>query len=152
MRIALATLHLLGMAIAVGAIYVRARVMNSLGDIAALKRGLTADTWWGISFLLLLVTGLWRAFGSVEKSSAYYWSHHVFYAKMGLLIAILALEVWPMVTLIRWRIADGRGGLPPMESMRPIGKRIARISDVQAVLLVGIVVAAVMLARGYGTR
>lgn len=152
LRITLAVAHLLGMAIAVGSVYSRARAFNDLRDRDGLRRGFLADNWWGISFGVLLGTGLWRAFASLEKTSSYYWSNHVFYAKMGLLAAILLLEIWPMVTLIRWRAASGKGVLPEIDTLRGTGKRIARISDVQLLLLVGIVTAAAMMARGYGAR
>jgi putative membrane protein len=32
----------------------------------------TADSFWGIAALLWIVTGLWRAFGGLEKGSDYY--------------------------------------------------------------------------------
>lgn len=152
LRIALAVVHLVGMAVAVGSVYSRARALNDLRDRDSLRRGFVADNWWGISFGILVATGLWRALASLEKTSSYYWSNHVFYAKMGLLAAILLLEIWPMVTLIRWRAAAGRGTLPEIETLRGAGKRIARVSDVQLLLLLGLVTAAVMMARGYGSR
>ncbi|MEX2152250.1 MAG: DUF2214 family protein [Gemmatimonadaceae bacterium] len=152
LRIALAVVHLGGMAIGVGAIYSRARALNRVADGDTLRRGLIADTWWGISFLLLLVTGLWRAFAGLEKSPSYYWNNQVFWTKMGLLAAILTLEVWPMITLIRWRIAQGRGALPSTDALGPTARRIARISDVQMLFLFAMIVAAVMMARGYGFR
>lgn len=152
LRIALAVVHLVGMAMAFASIERRARALGNLRDRDALRRGLIADTWWGISAIVLIVSGLWRAFASLEKTSSYYWTNHVFYAKMGLLAAILALEIWPMITLIRWRIAIGRETLPEVEALRPAARRIARLSDVQLLLLVGMIVAAVMMARGYGAR
>ena len=51
-----------------------------------------------------LVTGVWRPIAGTEKSTAYYLSNYAFNAKMGMFIAILALEAWPMMTLIRWRM------------------------------------------------
>ena len=150
LRIALAVLHLLGMAFAVASIERRARSLGKLRDLDTLRRAFIADTWWGITAGVLIATGLWRAFGSMEKTSSYYWTNHVFYAKMGLLAAILLLEIWPMVTLIRWRAAQGKGALPDVEALQPTARRIARISDAQLLLLIGIITAAVMMARGYG--
>ena len=150
LRIALAVVHLLGMAIGLGSVYARARTLNRLDEPGDLRRGLIADNWWGISAAILISTGLWRVFGSMEKASSYYWSNHVFYAKMGFLVLILVLEIWPMVTLIRWRIAQQRGTLPDLDAIRPAARRIARISDVQTLLLLGLITAAVMMARGFG--
>src|SRR4051812_39510482 len=100
LRIALAVLHLLGFSIAVASLYGRALVFSDVTDRAALHRGFRADNWWGISALLLVATGLWRALGSMEKASSWYWANHVFQAKMALLALVVILEVWPMITLL----------------------------------------------------
>ena len=152
LRIALAVLHLLGFGIGLGSVFARARAMNDLAKPGALGRGLIADNWWGVSAVMLITTGLWRAIGSIEKTSSYYWTNRAFMGKMSLLGLILLLELWPMITLIRWRVAKRRGSLPVPEALAPTGKRIARISDIQTLLLVGMVVAATMMARGFGTR
>jgi len=60
--------------------------------------------------------------------------------------AILFLEFGPMIALIRWRGAVARGGVPDTRA----ASRFARISFVQAVLVVLMVVAATAMARGYG--
>lgn len=151
MRLTLAILHLLALGIGLGAIYGRARALNKVGeDPTALHRAFAADAWWGVAFMLWLSTGLWRWFGSMEKSASYYMTNHIFYAKMGFLLVILALEIWPMQTLIRWRVAARKGTLPA--DIGVTGKRLARVSDVQTLLIVCMVVAAVAMARGYGAR
>jgi putative membrane protein len=66
---------------------------------------------------------------------------------MFLFVAILGLEIWPMVTFIGWRIRLGKG--EPIDTSR--GRTFARISVVQAFLVVGIVFLAVAVARGPGT-
>jgi len=65
---------------------------------------------------------------------------------MVLLVAILALEVWPMVTLIKWRIRLGRGEAFDGSA----APAIARISMMQAGLVVLMVLAAAAMARGLG--
>jgi len=65
---------------------------------------------------------------------------------MGLLAAILVLELGPMIALIRWRTAVARGGVPD----RRAASRFARISFVQGILVVLMVLAATAMARGYG--
>lgn len=151
LRITLAVLHLLALGIGLGAVYARARALHRL-DAApdAVRRAFAADAWWGVAALLWIGTGLWRALAGTEKASAYYWSNHVFYAKMGLLVVVLLLELVPMTTLIGWRRAVAAGTLPAPAALAPRARRLARISDVQTLLVVAIVVAAVMMARGYG--
>ena len=153
LRIALAAVHLLALGAGLGAIHSRARALGQVSVAPdALNRAFVADTWWGVAFLLWVITGLWRALAGTEKVSTYYWSNHVFYAKMGLLAIILALEIWPMVTLIRWRIANRTKTLPAPSELAPTANRLARVSDVQTLLIIAMVVAAVMMARGYGAR
>jgi putative membrane protein len=153
LRIALAATHLLALGIGLGAIWSRARAMNALESMpGALRRAFAADTWWGIAAALWIGTGLARALAGTEKSPDYYWSNHVFLAKMGMLVLVIVLELWPMVTLIRWRRAQGKGGLRSAAELSRTGRLIARISDVQTLLVIGMVVAATMMARGYGAR
>ena len=66
-------------------------------------------------------------------------------AKMTLFLLIVVLEVWPMITLIRWRM---RKAQPSAET----AKRIAVISYVEAALVAAIALAAVSMARGLGAR
>ena len=152
LRITLAVLHLVALGIGLGAVYGRGRSANRLGESPqTLRATFAADNWWGFAALLWISTGLWRAFAGTEKASSYYWSNHVFYAKMGLLALIFVLELFPMITLMGWRKASQRGLIDSNQLARK-GRIIARISDVQLLLVIGMVIAAVMMARGYGAR
>jgi putative membrane protein len=71
---------------------------------------------------------------------------------MALLVLILALEMWPMITLIRWRVVLGRGGAPATVAPEATARRIGAISFTQAALVVLMVCAAVGMARGFGTH
>jgi putative membrane protein len=99
---------------------------------------------------LWIGTGLWRWLAGIEKGLEYYNRNHLFLAKMGFLAIVLALEVWPMVTLIRWRIASKRGTAARELAPPATARRIAAISFVQAVLVVAMVFLAAGMARGYG--
>ena len=112
-------------------------------DQRSLKRALVADTWWGVAAITWLVTGLWRLLAATEKSTSYYLSNYAFFAKMAMFVAILALEAWPMMTLIRWRIATRE------PNARDAG-RIEVISYVECALVIGMVFAGVAMARGFG--
>jgi len=142
----LAAFHLLALGVGLGAVWARARALQAPLDVPGLRRVFYADTWWGIAALLWIGTGLGRAFGGFEKGSFYYLHNHLFWAKMGLLAAILVLELGPMLALIRWRAAVARGGVPDARA----ASRFARISVVQAILVVLMVLAATAMARGYG--
>jgi putative membrane protein len=147
LRWMLAAVHLLGFGIGLGAVWARARSVASRPlDQPALRRTFAADSWWGLSALLLIGTGLWRLLAGTEKPTGYYLANHVFYTKLALLAGILLLELWPMVTLIRWRVLVAKGTLPDTAA----AGAIARISYLQALLLIGIVLAATAMARGIG--
>ena len=153
LRITLAALHLLALGIGFSAVIGRAVALRQRPASAeSLRRAFHFDTQWGIAAGLWIGTGLWRWLGAVEKSAGYYNANHIFLTKMALLLLILALEVWPMITLIRWRVVMGRGGSAEMVADPAAAARIATISRVQAVLVVLMVFAATAMARGYGAR
>lgn len=108
----LATFHLLALGIGLGAVWARGRALQSELDPGGLRRLFLADTVWGLAALLWIGTGLWRLLAGLEKSTAYYLHSHVFLTKMALLAMVLLLEVWPMVSLIRWRLRLSRGEAP----------------------------------------
>ena len=141
-----AAAHLLGLGLGLGAIWSRSRALKDPSNPENIQRAIFADTLWGIAALLWISTGLARAFAGLEKGSAYYLSSNAFWVKMILLGLVLALEFWPMITLIRWRIRLGRGQAIDTRHAR----RFAQISAIQAVLVVAIVFAATAMARGIG--
>jgi putative membrane protein len=142
----LATLHLLALGIGLGAVWTRAQALRGPLDAAAFRRVFHADAWWGLSGVLWLVTGLLRAFGGYEKGTDYYVHSHVFMTKMLLFVVVLALEFPTMIALIRWRAQLGRGQAPDTCT----AGRLARMSLVQAVAIVVMVLAATAMARGIG--
>jgi putative membrane protein len=162
LRLTLAWLHLVALGIGLWAVLARGRALREavreLPAVGALRRAFLADSHWGVAALLWIGTGLWRYLGATEKTTAYYNGNHIFLTKMTLLAVILVLEVWPMMTLIRWRLVVGRAqsggagdvvaaGIDPSAA-----RRIATISSVQGVIIVVMVFTAVAMARGYGAR
>ena len=145
LRLLLAATHLLALGIGLGAVWARSRALRGIIDNAALRRAFAADAWWGVAAVLWLGTGLARLFAATEKSVDYYMRNPLFHVKMGLFVLILALEIWPMVTLMRWRRALGRNQSATFGAAR----RIARISVIEAFIVVLIVVVAAALPRGY---
>lgn len=140
----LAALHLLGLGIGLGAVWTRSRALRGPLDATGLRRVFVADAWWGAAAGVWLVTGLWRLFGSLEKSTDYYLQSPAFMAKMSMFVLVVALEVLPMMTLIRWRASLRRG--EPVDTAR--AGTLARISALQAILVVAMVFAATAMARG----
>jgi putative membrane protein len=155
LRLLLATLHLLALGIGLGAVWARARTLGGPLDRSALRRAFAADSWWGIAAALWIITGLWRLLAGTEKVTSYYLHNHAFFAKMGFFVLILVLEIWPMVTLVRWRRVTANAGAGSVEATGvavdvTAARRIATISYIEAALVICMVAAAVMMARGYG--
>lgn len=146
LRWVLASLHLVALGVGLGAIVARAGALRGTPVGPHLSRVLLADALWGGAALLWISTGLWRAFGGVEKGTNYYLHNNAFWIKMSLLGLILALEVWPMITLVRWRRSHAQ--------KQPIdfapARAMSNISWLQALLVVAMVFAAAAMARGLG--
>lgn len=144
----LAWLHLLTLALGFWAILERSRALRGTLDDAGLRRVFFTDNFWGLSAALWLGTGLWRLLAGLDKPIEYYLGNHWFLAKMGAFVVIVALEVWPMATLIRWRLARRRDEMPDTSPARAL----ARIGSIQHGLLTLMVLAAAAMARGFGDR
>ncbi len=114
-------------------------------DSVVLQRLFQADGLWGLAAVLWLVTGLSRAFGRVEREPAFYLRNGFFWVKMGLFVLVLALEILPMVTFIRWRVAKSRGSAPAIGAGF---STLIALNDAEVVLIVIIPFVAALMARG----
>ncbi|MBI1737296.1 MAG: DUF2214 family protein [Candidatus Rokubacteria bacterium] len=139
-------LHVLTVALGLGSVFARGRALRGPLDDAGFRRLFVADGLWGVAALLFLATGLWRAFGGLEKGAAFYLGSHMFWTKMTLFVAIVLLELWPMTTFIGWRRARGRGATPDTSRARAL----YIVNHVQMLLAVLMVFVASFMARGFG--
>lgn len=140
----LASIHLLALGIGLGAVVARALLLRSDVLATRLPHVFLADGLWGGAALLWISTGLWRAFGGVEKGTAYYLNSDAFWIKMSLLGLILVLEIRPMITLVRWRRLQAH----ERAIDRTVARSLSTMSLIQAVLVVAMVFAATAMARG----
>ena len=140
-------LHVLALAIGLPAVYLRGRALKGPLDADGFRRLFAADTLWGVAALLWLATGLLRAFGGLEKGSAFYLSSRLFWVKMALFGLIVMLEVAPMPAFIRWRMQLKRGQAPDT-SRAPA---FYLVNHIQMALVVLMVFVAAFMARGFGT-
>lgn len=141
----LASLHLLVLPLGLSAVWLRGRALRRTRDAVDLPSVFVADNLWGIAALLWIVTGLARLLGGFEKATSYYLHDSMFQLKMGVFLVIFLLEIWPMATLIRWRLALHRGQVPNLAAAGTFGW----ISFVETGLLIVMVVAATAVARGF---
>jgi putative membrane protein len=138
--------HVLALAIGLPAVYLRGRALRAPLDDAGFRRLFAADAVWGVAAALWLATGLLRAFGGLEKGAAFYLGSRLFWLKMALFLLVVALEIRPMLTFIRWRAA------------RRAGRRVDTaaagalyvVNHVQMAIVVVMVFVASFMARGFG--
>ena len=140
----LSALHVLALGIGLGAVVARGRGLRRVarGELDAVPSVLTADSLWGLAALLWLATGLMRAFGGIEKSPDFYLYNGFFRLKMGLFVAILLLEIAPMLTLIGWRLRKTE----PIDPAR--AAILVRLNDAETALVIVIPFVAAAMARG----
>jgi putative membrane protein len=141
-------LHVLALALGLPSVFLRGRALRGPLDDQGLRRLFAADTVWGVAALLWISTGLLRAFGGLEKGSQFYLTSPLFWVKMALFAAVLLLEIWPMVTFIRWRRARRRREAPDTRRARSLYV----VNHLEMGLVVVMVFVASFMARGFGLR
>jgi putative membrane protein len=141
-------LHVLAIAIGLPAVYLRGRALRAPLDASSYRRLFAADTAWGVAAILFVITGPLRAFGGLEKGTQFYLHSRLFWLKMALFVAIVVLEVWPMITFIRWRVVRGKGQTPDTSRARTL----YMVTHVQLTLMVLMVFVAAFMVRGFGLR
>jgi len=140
----LSLLHLLALPLGLGGIFLRGRALESKPlDPAGLSRLFAADTAWGVAALLWVTTGILRVFFQ-GKDPEFYLRNGLFWGKVAGFLLVFALEIWPMVTFIRWRLARAKS--------RPIDfapvPRLQAINRLELGLTVLIFAMAPFMARG----
>jgi putative membrane protein len=139
-----AALHYLALAIGLPAVFLRGRALAAPPDAPGLRRLFAADAAWGLAAALWVATGLWRAFGGLEKGSAFYLHSPLFLLKMALFAAVVALEIWPMTVLAGWRRAHRRG--QAVDTRR--ARALFHVNHAQLAIVVLMVFVASAMARG----
>jgi len=142
------SLHVLALAIGLPSVWWRGRALKGRLDAEGLRQLFVADSLWGIAALLWIVTGLLRAFGGLEKGTEFYLHSPLFWVKMALFAGVLMLEIWPMLTFIRWRGQLRRGRAPDTSRARTFYV----LNHVEMGIVVVMVFVASLMARGIGYR
>lgn len=145
-----AAIHLLSLVLGVTALVRRAaaiEVVRTTRDEAQLGRVFFWDNVYGGVAVVWLGSGVYRAFGGLEKGAAYYLGNHVFWLKMLALVALLGAEAFIAVRLVRYRIEKSKK--QPLD-WKPLDG-LSRLHRVEWALILVMVVSAVFMARGVGT-
>ncbi len=148
LRVVVAAVHFLSLAIGVAANLARYHALSDPTDPARRRQLFTADNVSGLVAITWIGSGVWRAFGGLEKGTGYYLGNPVFHAKLGLIGLAFAFEMWPMVAFIRWRYAERRGDA--IDARRaPLFRRLI-VGEMIATALA--IVCASAMAQGVGAR
>jgi putative membrane protein len=139
----LSAIHVLTLALGLGAVFIRGRALARPLDDAGWRRLLAADNLWGVAAGLWIASGLGRLFYG-GKEPTFYWHNGFFWVKLALFGLVFALELTPMMTFIRVRSAQKRGTALPRFSVTAY----RRINQAEVVLVVAIVFVAAFMARG----
>jgi putative membrane protein len=139
----LSAIHVLTLALGLGAVFIRGRALARPLDDAGWQRLLAADNAWGIAAGLWIASGLGRVFFG-GKEPGFYWHNGFFWVKLALFGLVAALEVRPIMTFMRVRSARRRSTPLPRFSI----EAHRRINSAEVVLVVAIVFVAAFMARG----
>jgi putative membrane protein len=139
----LSAVHVLTLALGLGAVFMRGRALASSFDEVEWQRLLAADNLWGAAAGLWIASGLGRVFFG-GKEPSFYWHNGFFWVKLALFGLVFALELTPMITFIRVRSARRRSA--PLRRFSVEAYR--RINSAEVVLVVAIVFVAAFMARG----
>jgi putative membrane protein len=139
----LSAVHVLALALGLGAVFSRGRALARPLDDAGWRRLLAADNAWGIAAGLWVASGLARVFFG-GKEPGFYWRNGFFWLKLALFGLVFVLELTPMVTFMRVRSAQRRRAALPRFSV----EAFRRINAAELALVVTIVFVAAFMARG----
>ena len=139
----LSAVHVLTLALGLGAVFLRGRALARPLDDAGWRRLLAADNAWGVAAGLWIASGLARVFFG-GKEPGFYWRNGFFWLKLALFGLVFLLELTPMVTFMRVRSAQRRRAALPRFSV----DAFRRINTAELALVVAIVFVAAFMARG----
>lgn len=143
-----AVVHLISLPLGVAALMLRAHALRLAEAPQQLKRVFHWDNLYALVAVFWIGSGLYRAFGGIEKGTAYYLANHAFWTKMLLLLVLLGAESVVMVALVRYRIRLARGQPVTFERKRTLILH----HWIELWAIVGMVAVAVLMARGVGFR
>jgi putative membrane protein len=139
----LSAIHVLTLALGLGAVYLRGRALSSTLDDPGWQRLLAADTAWGVAAALWITSGLARVFWG-GKEPGFYWHNGFFWVKLALFGLVFVLELKPMVTFMAVRSARRRAAPPPQFPV----DAYRRLNSAEVVLVIAIAFVAAFMARG----
>ncbi|MEE8364676.1 MAG: DUF2214 family protein [Gammaproteobacteria bacterium] len=130
-----------------GALVLQLALISESLSVETALRIQRADRAYGIAAAMVLLFGFLRVF-MFDKGADYYFSNTYFLLKLGLLVAVGLLSIYPTLTYLRWNQVLNRGEAPELLAQSALGLR--RLIHYQLVGIIGVLLCASLVARGYG--
>ena len=112
------------------------------------ERLVRVDLIYGIAAILVLLSGLARTYWGI-KGGGWYWTNWLLHLKLGMFVGVALMSIKPTLMFRRWhRELKATGALPGEAQVREARKWVM----VQAHVIAIIPIAAVFLARGFGSK
>jgi len=148
MNIFIPYLHYIGIMTLMGALIAEHLMMKPGMRKSEINSLSAVDAIYGISAILVLVTGLLRWFIVDPKGADFFTHNHMFHVKVTLFIIMAILSIFPTIRIMKWRKkAKSEPNFEP--STKDVKKQLMFIR-IELLLIVVIPLLAVMVARGTG--
>ncbi len=139
--------HFLAFFALTAALVLQLALLTESLSVETARRIQRADLVLGISAVLLLVFGFLRVF-RFEKGGEYYVGNLFFWIKLGLFVSAGLISIYPSVVYRRWN-SELRQDIAPDLSHGTVA-RLKTIIHWELVLVLGVLVCASLMAKGFG--
>ncbi|MEB3248859.1 MAG: DUF2214 family protein [Merismopediaceae bacterium] len=138
--------HYLGFMVAFGALAIEAYTIKKDLTLEEAWRLVIADSVYGISMTIVLITGILRVmyFG---KGTDYYLGNHIFYTKIAIFSLVGLFSLYPTFSFIAWIKTLRDRQVPDLELSQV--QKLSRLIRGELVGLALIPLFAALLARGF---
>jgi putative membrane protein len=143
--LSLAWLHYLAMMFLAAALVAEHLMFTPRPDPAAARKLVAVDLIYGVSLLVVLLTGIGRLFHG-GKGIAFYMANGAYHAKFTLFVVMALVWLYPALKFLAWRRALRVGQTPALENAE--ARRVLMAIRLQLLILVLLPLLAAMMARG----
>jgi putative membrane protein len=147
MSIIIPYLHLLGIMVLMGSLISEHIMLKPRMTNEQIKALAIIDLVYGLSAVLILITGLlrWFVYG---KGAAFYNHNSLFHLKLTLFAIAAILSVFPTIRFLKWR-KQVKAGIDPAIEVKQV-KGLLMFIRLEMLIVAMIPLLAVLIARGYG--
>jgi putative membrane protein len=140
--------HFLAFFALTAALVLTLALLDESMSVEVARRVRRADRFAGLAAGLLLLFGGLRVF-YFEKGVDYYVDNLFFQIKIGLFLLAALISIYPTVCFARWKSELDRGSAPVPGAGQV--RRLRRALHTELVLIIGILLCASLMARGFGS-